>query len=96
MCDSCDDYDLAENMRSLSMEEVRRFSGKNVAELAKTFQWNVQDMKKIVDEVFADGTTLSRIAHLLLFAELLIERFPLEKLNIYETTFKSIARNLNF
>lgn len=96
MCDSCDDYDLAENIHSLSMEEVRRFSGKDVDKLAENFQWNVRDMEKIVDEVFADGTTLSRIAHLLLFTELLIERFPLEKLIIYETTFKSIARNLSF
>lgn len=96
MCDLCDDYDPAENVQSLSMEEVQRFSGEDVAKLAEKFQWDKQEMEKIVDEVFEDRTTLSRIAHLLLFAELLIARFPNEKLNIYETTFKSLSRNLRF
>ena len=77
------------------MEEVRLHSSESVAELAKNFQWNKQEMEKIVDELFADRTTLSRIAHLL-FAELLIRRHALEKLNIYETTFHSLLRNLRF
>ena len=81
---------------SLDMEEVRLHSGESVAELVKNFQWNQQEMEKIIDELFADGTTISRIAHLLLFAELLIKRQPLEKLNIYETTFQSLLRNLRF
>ena len=81
---------------SLDMEEVRLHSGESVAELVKNFQWNQQEMEKIIDELFADGTTISRIAHLLLFAELLIKRQPLEKLDIYETTFQSLLRNLRF
>ena len=81
---------------SLGMEEVRLHSGESVAELVKNFQWNRQEMEKIIDELFADGTTISRIAHLLLFAELLIKRQPLEKLDIYETTFQSLLRNLRF
>lgn len=94
MCDTWDEYIQSENIQSLSMEEVRRFSGKDVAILAEKFQWNKQEMEKIVDEMFADGTTLSRVAHLLLFTELLIARYPLEKMNIYETTFTSLNRNL--
>ena len=78
------------------MEGVRLHSRENAAELSKNFQWNKQEMEKIVDELFPDKTTLSRIAHLLLFTELLIKRYPHEKLNIYETTFQSIARNLRF
>ena len=95
MCDSSFD-DLAEKFQLLSMEEVRLHSREDVAELAKSFQWDKVKMEKIVDELFADKTSLSRIAHLLLFAELLIERFPLEKINIYETTFQSLTRNLRF
>ena len=78
------------------MEEARLHSRESVAESAKNFQWNKQEMEKIVDELFADRTTFSRITHLLLFTELLIKRYPHEKLNIYETTFQSIARNLRF
>ena len=76
------------------MEEMRMYSRENVAELDK-FPIKRQ-MEKIVDEMFADKTTLSHIAHLLLFAELLIERYPLEKLNIYESTFQNLGHNLHF
>ena len=77
------------------MEEARLHSRESVAESAKNFQWNKQEMEKIVDELFEDRTTLSHIAHLLLFTELLIECYPNEKLDIYQTTFESILRNFS-
>ena len=88
--------ELVEKFQLLSMEEVRLHSRDSVAKLAENFQWNKREMEKIVEELFADKTTLSRIAHLLLFAELLIERYPLEKLDIYETVFQSLTHNLRF
>lgn len=96
MCDSCDEYDLVEHFQALNLKEVREYSGDAIAELAKNFRWNEREMEKFVDEIFSDRTTLSRIAHLLLFTEMIIDRYPDEKLNIYETTFKSLARNLRF
>lgn len=94
MCDSCSVP--IKVFQPFSLEEVRKYSGEELAELAKDFQWDKQQMEKIADELFSDGTTLSRIAHLLVFAEMLIDRQPDEKLTIYETTVKSIARNLCF
>lgn len=92
----CDSYELIQCDQLLGMEDVRRISGEEISELARHFQWNVQDMEKIVEDLLSDGVTLSRIAHLLLFAELLVERFPLQKTDIHETTLQSIARNLRF
>ena len=68
----------------------------NVVKITENFKWNKKEMENTVDELFPDRTTLSHIAHLLLFAELLIKRYPHKKLDIYETIFKSILQNLLF
>lgn len=96
MCDTYDEHDLIGQFQKLTMKEVKDYSRDELVELAKNFQWNEREMEGIVDELFEDRRILCRIAHLLLFTEVLIERFPREKLNIYETTFKSLARNLRF
>lgn len=88
--------DVCEQFRLLTMEDVRCSSSKGVAEIVNDFRWDESGIEKIIDEVFTNGSTLSRVAHVLLFAELLVERYPLNKLAIYEATFKSLARNLSY